>query len=245
MKRILVILIPIFLFAGCKDMSYEIIVNGKVKTIIENIYAATGTAEDPLKGSLVTEATMEFNKNGQIVSDTRTTYIGSNKLVVNTTYVYEDGLLKVKQVSGTNYYKIVCEYDEDNNRIKESKFAGGSLDVKGDYYTMEYVKSEMTKKSHYNQINALLYVYNFTYDRDGNISDMKTYNSTNALISTTTYNYDSKGNIITQTEFDNSGTQTKKYSFIYTYGKKDNYTKQVILVNDNVSGITEREVTFY
>lgn len=247
MKKIIVILSCSFLFAACSDdISIEMSVEGKVQTISEKMYASSGTPENYVKEDMFLENLYTFNKSRQILSQNSTLIISPS--LTNTAdaqFIYEDGLLKEKIVEGSSRYKIVYTYDEEKKRIKESKYIGETLSDLAEFYTLEYdEKGNMVKKEHLHSSNTHIRYIFYEYDKKGNVTK-ETINSGFLSTTTTIFTYDSYNNPIIISHYGSGGDMTEQTEYIYTYDKKRNYTKALVIRSGKVISVVERTITYY
>lgn len=186
------------------------------------------------------------------------------------TYIYDNkGNLKTESLlpDGANAkYKVVYEYDSDNNKISESRYTTEKNLSKTSYV---YKGKNLVEKRIFDGNGTPSYSEAMVYDNKDNIISHSTEENKTGIKTLETFSYDNNGNLISWTTeatdepqvtikntYDtyNSLTSTttlqgnnliEERTFSYEYDSHKNWIKKTINIKNGPSFKVTREVTYY
>lgn len=171
---------------------------------------------------------------------------------------------------GTEYvqFRAEYEYNDKKQKISEARY---NKDSKLMYKTLfKYENGRLVASETYNDKNEVDYMEKNSYDEKGNLVERYTFERFDNAEIVDTYAYDATGNKIQWTslrnkkpimkvsyEYDSHNNLTAlnavgaegniidQRSYKYEYGKKGNWLKKIIMINQKPAIVVERTIKYY
>jgi len=147
--------------------------------------------------------TCEYNKDGLIIEKNRVGYGGEAKNVYfynGGTKILREDVYKSSLTTVTAY--VIYEYDENDNKIKETWHSvKGHIEKTHDFTYENGVLTHSTERNLY-PTGKLDSMYECDYDAKGNVTVEREYNGKENLIGRTEFEYNANGIKTRETEYD-------------------------------------------
>ena len=200
-----------------------------------NLYNGTGT--------LLSTIEKGYDDNGNLILTRSLDRNGAE----NTRHEYEfdengNETLHAQYIRGKLDFKIVSQYDENNNLILYIRY--GQYNKIQEKYDAEYDDDgNRIRQRIYDENDKVQYIYEFSYDQDGNRIEFlnKYYQASQNkefLQDKCVYEYDAHGNQTLFARYSSSGSLQSKITHEYKYDSNGNMTLSIEY--DNAGSITEK-----
>ena len=177
-----------------------------------------------------------YRADGQLNSTIKSTYDANGNITGEQT------LLGNGKVDFTSVIKT----DANGNRVEQDDTrAGNNVLFNYKYYFKYDKKAQLLERIAYKGNGVFSFKYVFKYDDNGNRTEWIQYGQDNSVVGKVVYKYDTKNNLIEQTEFKNDGSLKAQYTYSYEFDKKNNWTRQKKMQDNNVVEIKEREIKYH
>ncbi|MDR1169920.1 MAG: tetratricopeptide repeat protein [Prevotellaceae bacterium] len=195
---------------------------GKVKTVEEFHYSATGEVGELTKGDLMKRIVFKYDEKGNISEEYEYYNDSIEELSDKMTYKYDEKGNKIETKTflpnGSLYNKSTYRYDEKGNTVEiESRNGENELTYRH-VYTHDEKGNLLNTKSHYGFGDET--ETTFKYDEKGNrISEIHINYSNPGFSKNNVYRYDEKGNKIENNLYNMKGDELLR-RIIYRYNEK-------------------------
>ena len=180
--------------------------------------------------------------------DIKYTYGSNGKLIEKNEY-FKRVELGNGDYRGGSIFKTIYSYDNNGNKIKESKYDSEGVLRKEIRYSYDN-NGNKTKESEYDSKGVLRKEIRDSYDNKGNLIEKKYYEYYNVDGSSISreikYSYDSNGNPLEEISIPTYGRNCRYYD--YEYDSKKNWIRRVSdreEIDQWVTVIEEREIKYW
>ena len=151
-------------------------------------------------GNLLKQET--FDGNGKLTSSLSSDYDAKGNHTKNTRF---DAAANVSEVT-------TLTYEANGNLLNEKTLRNQEVFSETIY---DYLKNNLSKKTHKNRYSQVDYYFTFEYDAAGNLVK-QSYFGNNQLVNSTSFEYDNRGNKTKESYFDKTGKLTGYKAWEYS-----------------------------